>query len=81
VTEGVLQFAEGPDRHPKRTMMALPAVTFNEHERDELNKESLFSQLALELVESSVGRALTEVPPGRAISVRAKRDASRVMPA
>ena len=66
--DGVSQFALGPERQPKKTMMALPAVVLSEHEKELVNNESLFSQLALESVDAMDGEAWTDGAPGRTIS-------------
>jgi hypothetical protein len=80
VTERERQFATGPLRQPKRTTMVLPAVVLSEHEKELLNNESLFSQLALEFVDRTEGAACTMGATGRATN-RIANDPRRRMTA
>jgi hypothetical protein len=75
-----LQFAEGPLRHPKKATIVVPAVAASEHEKELLNKESLFSQSALELVDNTEEEAFAWGTPGRATSMRKNDDARNATP-
>ena len=69
MTEGLPQPVLDPLRQPKRPMMVLPDVVFNEHEKEEPNNGSLFSQLRLELVEMTDGEKGTGGTPAMTISI------------
>ncbi len=57
VTDGLSQFAGVPLRHPRKTTIVLRAVTLNEHEKELLNRESAFSQTALDTEDKREGEA------------------------
>ena len=57
-TDGLSQFAGVSLRQPRKTTIVLRAVTLNEHEKELLNRESSFSQAALDTEDKREGEAI-----------------------